>query len=102
MVDYLKKCCAEEDFLAYLQELIDCTEIEEGTAAYGITRMIIAGSVDELSQYQWNTFLNYVAIPFYVDSCKRCGASIPWSEMYMAMDNGGYCGYCDHMMNKDD
>ncbi|MBP2659691.1 MAG: hypothetical protein H6Q69_2723 [Firmicutes bacterium] len=102
MEDYFKKCCNEEDYLGYLKELIDYGEIEEDTAAYGITKMIIDGRIDELSQYQWNTFLNYVAKSFYVDSCKRCGASIPWCEMYMAMDNGGYCGFCDHMMNKDD
>jgi predicted RNA-binding Zn-ribbon protein involved in translation (DUF1610 family) len=30
--------------------------------------------------------------------CKRCGCEIPPEEI----DGGGYCGWCDHMMSKDD
>jgi|GEM_PF-224822 len=31
-------------------------------------------------------------------SCKQCGERIPASEL----DGSGYCGYCNHMMSKDD
>ena len=35
-----------------------------------------------------------------VDKCQRCGIDIPWCEMLEALDNGGYCNYCHHMMEK--
>lgn len=31
--------------------------------------------------------------------CQRCGSEIPPEELFL--DNG-YCGWCEHMMNKDD
>jgi len=31
-------------------------------------------------------------------TCERCGTDIPASEL----DGSGYCGYCTHMMEKDD
>jgi hypothetical protein len=34
--------------------------------------------------------------------CSRCANPIPPSELVAALDNGGNCGYCDHMLNKDD
>jgi len=34
--------------------------------------------------------------------CSRCASPIPPSELAAALDNGGNCGYCDHMENKDD
>ena len=33
--------------------------------------------------------------------CARCCNPIPPSELVAALDNGGNCSYCDHMMNKD-
>lgn len=35
-----------------------------------------------------------------VEECQRCACDIPWSEMLEALDNGGYCNYCQHMMEK--
>lgn len=32
------------------------------------------------------------------EECDRCGATIPIQEL----DGSGYCGYCSHMMSKDD
>jgi hypothetical protein len=34
--------------------------------------------------------------------CARCANTIPPSELVASLDNGGNCGYCDHMENKDD
>lgn len=33
-----------------------------------------------------------------VDECQRCGEDVPWCEMLEALDNGGFCGYYQHMM----
>lgn len=35
-----------------------------------------------------------------VDECQRCGEDVPWCEMLEALDNGGLCSYCQHMMEK--
>ena len=35
-----------------------------------------------------------------IDECQRCGEDIPWCEMFEALDNGGYCSYCQHVMEK--
>lgn len=100
--EFWRNCCSDEDYLSYLQELIDYEMIDEDTAGYGVTKMIIDGRINELSQAQWNAFVYHVAKEFYVDECARCAQSIPWCEMIAALDNGGYCNYCQHMMEKDD
>lgn len=35
-----------------------------------------------------------------VAECQRCGVDIPWCEMLEALDNVGYRGYCQRMMEK--
>lgn len=35
-----------------------------------------------------------------VERCTRCSSEIPWCEMLEAIDNGGYCSYCQHMKEK--
>ena len=32
--------------------------------------------------------------------CEKCTTPIPWCEMLELLDNGGYCNYCQHMMEK--
>ncbi|MCY6372796.1 hypothetical protein [Clostridium ganghwense] len=103
MIDeYWVECCNDQDFLDFLQELLDYDMVEKCTPAYGITKMIIDGRYNELSSTQWNVFVNHVAKENYVEECKRCHNSIPWCEMVAALDNGGYCGYCNHLIEKDD
>lgn len=100
--EFWKECCKDDEYVEYLNELIGFDMIDEDTPAYGITKMIIDGRVNELSSAQWNTFVKYVANEYYVDECARCASTIPWCEMIEALDNGGYCSYCVHMMEKDD
>lgn len=99
---YWLECCEDQDFLDFLNELIGYNMIEENTPAYGITKMVIDGCHDELSPAQWAVFVNYVAEANHVEECNRQGCKIPWCEMVVALNNGGYCSYCAHMMNKDD
>lgn len=100
--EFWKERCNDNDYLEFLNQLIEFDIIDEDTPAYGITKMVIDGRVNELSLAQWNTFVKYVADEYYVDECTRCAATIPWSEMLEALANGGYCGYCVHMMEKED
>jgi len=99
MEDFFRTCCNDQDYLDFLQELVNSDRIDGG-AALGVTKMVIDGRCDELSQPQWNTFLKHVAELNYVDGCTRCATPIPWCEMLEALDNGGYCNYCVHKMEK--
>lgn len=98
--EFWLQSCENQDFLNFLQELIDYDMIEKATPSYGITRMVIDGRYNELSDTQWKVFVEYVAEPNYVDECARNGCDIPWCEMIAAIDNGGYCGWCAHMLEK--
>lgn len=101
MDNFFRKSCEQQEYLDFLEQLLGL-EMIDGEAAIGITKMIIDGRVNELSGDQWKTFEKYVAEPNYIDECQRCAGEIPWCEMIDALDNGGYCNYCVHMMEKDD
>ncbi|MBU4541370.1 MAG: hypothetical protein KJ774_09125 [Firmicutes bacterium] len=95
-----KSACEDKEYLDFLQELVN-NEMIENEAAIGITKMIIDGRVNESTEKQWYTFEKYVANEHIVENCQRCQESIPWCEMLEALDNGGYCNYCVHMMSKE-
>lgn len=90
----------DNDYFSYLQELIN-NDMIENEAAVGITKMIIDGRVNELSQKQKSVFKKYVAEEYDIKICERCGIEIPWCEMIFSFDNGGLCNYCEHMLEKD-
>lgn len=90
----------QEDFIDFLQELVDGGHLEN--AALGITKQIIAKGINSLKGEQTYVFKRYVLEHFVVDKCKgfSCGGgSIPWSEMYMAMETR-MCSYCMHKHEK--
>lgn len=89
----------EEDFKGFLEQLIGSGRIE-GTEA-GITKYVIDKDYDSLSPKQKFVFDRMIN-ENTLNECKRCGCDIPWCEMLEALDNGGYCNYCQHMMEKDD
>ena len=103
------ECVAEkydmdcDDFVEYLEELLKYKYIDENTSAYGITKKIITDrTVYTLNEYQFKTFYKYAFKPNYIEFCKRCHNTISWCEMSSAVGNGGYCGYCYNVINKDD
>jgi hypothetical protein len=88
----------EEDRKAFLRQLIDGDRLED--AALGITKLVIDKGDDVLSEKQKFVFKRDVLDVYVIRECSRGGCDIPWSEMMMAYDNGGLCGYCAHMHDK--
>ncbi|WP_286732665.1 MULTISPECIES: hypothetical protein [Sphingobacterium] len=90
----------EEDFSGFVQELIDGQHFNDNKES-GIAQLVIDKGFDSLSEKQKYVFEK--AISHYVyEECERCGNDIPWSEMYFTDENGGFCGWCYKMTDKDD
>lgn len=89
----------EPDFPDYLQDLITSGRIDN--KRIGIIRYFLDYGYDALSEKQRYVF-NQTIEDNIVDECTRCAIEIPWCEMLEALDNGGFCNYCQHMMEKDD
>lgn len=87
-------------FENFLSEVINAGHLDG--KALGITKQVIEKGQDSLSDKQEYVFKKEVVREFISMKCGRCGNGIPWSEMYAASGNGGFCGYCAHMMSKDD
>ena len=87
----------EEDFEGFLNDLINSGRVDSMQA--GIAKYMMDHGYDSLSEKQKYVFDRMIA-ENSVDECKRCAIDIPWCEMMEALDNGGYCNYCQHMMEK--
>lgn len=87
----------ENDFNVFVEELIILSRIEDKEE--GIAKRMLAKGYDSLSDKQKYVFDKAIE-KNAVDKCQRCGIDIPWCEMLEALDNGGYCNYCHHMMEK--
>lgn len=97
MIIMKKERYNEEDFEGFVQDLIQSGRIEGKEA--GIAKQMIDkgyGSLTEKQRYVFDKMIENNS----VDECKRCACDIPWCEMLEALDNGGYCNYCQHMMEK--
>ena len=94
-----EKIYKEEDFEGFVEDLINYGRIEGKEA--GIAKLMLDKGYDALSEKQKYIFDKMIG-ENSVDECKRCGCDIPWCEMLEALDNGGYCNYCQHMMEKID
>ncbi|MCW7553669.1 hypothetical protein NX722_13730 [Endozoicomonas gorgoniicola] len=90
----------DDGFNDFLQQIVESEGLEE--AAEGITRKVIAEGRESLSKKQEYVFQTRVVDEFGTGDCKRCGEDIPWSEMYAANENGCLCGWCAHMVAKDE
>ena len=88
------------DKRAFLRHLIDHGYLEHGRpndrVAIRITKQVIARGEASLSPNQKRVFKREVLDVFVTAGCKRCGSNVPWSEMYSAFLNGGYCARCSH------
>lgn len=87
----------EDDFNGFVEELINLSRLE--VKEEGIAKRMLAKGYDSLSDKQKYVFDKTIE-KNAVDKCQRCGIDIPWCEMLEALDNGGYCNYCHHMMEK--
>ncbi len=88
----------EEDFKGFVLDLINTNRIESKEA--GIAKLMLDKGYDKLSDKQKYVFDKMIN-NYTIAECKRCGSDIPLCEMLDALDNGGYCNYCQHMMEKD-
>lgn len=96
------KFCNTEDINelnGFVQDLIMLGRIEGKEA--GIAQRMVDKGYDSLSEKQKYVFDKMIK-ENSVSECQRCASDIPWCEMLEALDNGGYCNYCQHMMEKDD
>lgn len=89
----------EEDFPSFVEQLIETCRVEGKQA--GIAKLFLDKGYEALSFRQKYVFDKAIS-QNTIDSCERCGISIPWCEMLEALDNGGYCNYCQHMMEKEE
>lgn len=87
----------EEDFSDFLNVLIGLGGLEK--KELGITKLVLSEGYPHLSSKQRYIFDQNVVDPFSVASCEMCGNPVPWSEMYEAYDNGGYCSWCIRHVN---
>lgn len=91
----------DQELLDFIKELIEQERLEG--AALGVAMQVVNdGDTDNLSERQRQVFERYVVEANNVDFCARCANTIPYCEMLEALDNGGYCNYCAHMMEKAD
>ncbi|BDQ35084.1 hypothetical protein [Pseudodesulfovibrio portus] len=88
-----------EDFL---KDLLAFGYLDGEDVAQGITRQVIDRGVESLSEKQKWVFNNRVIEEYVIEDCKLCSAEIPWEEKIGALDNGGYCSWCQHKLEKDD
>lgn len=93
------------EFVSYLTELVGVVGRIEDDAALGISKFIIANGTEQLTDKQWYTFLEKGLMEYnYVEECERCAMEVPWSEMFGAVYfyEDSYCGYCRHVLEKND
>lgn len=91
--------CNEENFDGFLEELISSGRLEPKEE--DIAKLYLDKGYDALSDKQRYVFDKMVENNT-AEVCARCGCSIPWCEMLVALDNGGLCNYCEHMQEKID
>lgn len=87
----------EEDFEGFVEDLIKLGRLED--KEFGISKRMLDkgyGSLSDKQKYVFDKMIDSNS----VEECKRCACDIPWCEMLEALDNGGYCNYCQHMMEK--
>ena len=65
----------------------------------GIAKLALDKGYETLSSKQKYVLDKFIT-KYYPTDCKRCGIQIPISEFESSLDNGGICGYCEHMISK--
>ena len=91
------KICALDEFKEFLKQLVESGRLE-GTEL-GVAKLVLGKGYGVLSPEQMKVFDRMIDTNV-IENCQRCGVPIPSEEMFIAIDNGGYCCYCQHMMEK--
>jgi hypothetical protein len=81
-----------------LQQLLDSGQLD-GPAA-GIARQVIARGETTLSERQEWVFDAHVRSKYLLRVCDLCGDLIALSEVMPSLNNGGLCGTCALIMDK--
>lgn len=89
----------EDDFNAFVEDLIRMDRLSDKES--GIAKLYLDKGYDNLSSKQKYIFDKAIENN-YISACNRCVMEIPWCEMIEALDNGGYCNYCQHMMERSE
>lgn len=87
---------AEKNY--FLRQLIEGYRLDG--PALGITRQVIDKGEDSLTEKQKFVFRRDVLDEFVTAACCHCDGKVPWSEMYSAYHNGGYCAGCAYDLYK--
>ncbi|WP_338793212.1 hypothetical protein [Bernardetia sp. MNP-M8] len=88
------------EFLSYLSELVEYEYVEHPTAL-GIIKQVNDKGTESLTDNQAQS-LEIVMKEYGQKDCEKCGNDIPWNELIAAIDNGGYCNFCEHQNEQDD
>lgn len=100
-----RKFSYDEDLRSFIIQMRDCGRLDDELNAKGKNLLrdsfsfIINYGTDKLPEEckaELDKFLSGICLEY----CKQCGEPIPWSEMLEAIDNGGYCSYCENVRNK--
>ncbi len=89
----------DDEKIGFLEEVVEYGMLD--STASGITKKVIKEGEGGLSDKQRYVFEKRVIERFSTPECKRCQDDIPWSEMFEAHMNGGYCGRCVHGLCDD-
>ncbi|WP_207695520.1 hypothetical protein DOK67_0000151 [Enterococcus sp. DIV0212c] len=99
----IKARMQEDDFVGYVDEILQAGQLIDSPASVGIAKQIISNDgIETLSLSQLETFIKYGidTDQNYLRRCDRCDNELPWSEMsYGAFI--GLCSYCQQMESHD-
>lgn len=79
----------EEEFTAFIKQLVDSGWLDAKDAFTGICRQIVGKGYNSLPEDQKRVFCHNIN-KFIVEKCKALDQDIPWNEMFEALQNGGY------------
>lgn len=89
----------DDEVSDYINDLISSNSLEG--AALGIAKQFLDKGYSSLSAKQLK-ILEAILPSESQRNCTACCAPIPWCEMLESRDNGGYCSWCSHQLEKQE
>ena len=83
---------------AILEKLVEEGHLSD--PADGVTKQVLSRGEANLTRKQEYVFETFVKKVYLEMSCERCFTTIPNCELADAIDNGGYCSWCEHQRAK--